>query len=284
MNRRKFIQNTGLSLTAAWIGSARTASAADFKSRIGLQLYSLRDVIGKDPKKTLADVASYGYKELETYGYNAGQIFGMSVQEYAGHIKQLGMKTVSGHYGIDLVENDWDRTCSDAKLMGQEYVVVPYLDKKRVETTDEIKKTCAVLNKAAIKAKEYGLKLGYHNHAFEFKRVDGDQLIFDVMLNELDPALVSIELDLFWVVNAGFDPLKYFAAYPGRFHQWHVKDMSKTNRDENADVGTGLIDFKQIFAKAELSGMTHFYIEQESYPVNPNESVKQSIKNLSRII
>jgi len=232
----------------------------------------------------LADVAAFGYKELETYGYNAGKIFGMSVKDYADHIKQLGMKTVSGHYGIDLVEQDWDRACTDAKLMGQEYVVVPYLDKKRVENTDQIKKTCDILNKAGEKANQYGLKMGYHNHAFEFQKVENDKLIFDIMLQELQPSLVSIELDLFWVVNAGFDPLAYFSAYPGRFHQWHVKDMSKTNRNHNADVGTGSIDFKKIFEQAEKSGMKHFYIEQETYPLNPEASVKQSIINLSKIL
>jgi sugar phosphate isomerase/epimerase len=258
--------------------------AANFKKHIGLQLYSLRDVIGVNPKNTLAEVAQYGYKELETYGYGAGKIFGMSVKEYTEHVQKLGMKTISGHYGIDLVEKDWERTCAYARLMGQEYVVVPYLDKKRVENPDQIKKTCEILNTAAVKAKQYDLKMGYHNHAFEFQKADDNQLIFDIMLKELDPALVSIELDLFWVVNAGFDPLTYFSAYPGRFHQWHVKDMSKANRNMNADVGTGSIDFKKIFAQAEQAGMKHFFIEQETYPVNPNESVKQSIKNLSGLL
>ena len=98
------------------------------------------------------------------------------------------------------------------------------------------------------------------------------------------PALVGIEFDLFWVVNAGQDPLKYFSQYPGRFEQWHVKDMDKSDKEKNADVGTGAIDFKAIFAQAKLSGMKHFYIEQETYPVSPSESVKNSIKGLLKVV
>jgi sugar phosphate isomerase/epimerase len=104
------------------------------------------------------------------------------------------------------------------------------------------------------------------------------------MLKELDPKLVGMELDLYWVVRAGLDPIAMFEKHPGRFEQWHVKDMDKSNKDRNADVGTGSIDFKAIFAKAKLSGMKHFYVEQESYPGAPIDSVGASIKNLKAIL
>ena len=283
MKRRAFIQNTALAVAGAGlINSAWAAAGSKYKNKVGLQLYSLRDIINKDSKAVLKMVADAGYKELETYGYNAGTLFGMPIKEYGDYVKSLGMKTVSGHYGIDLLAKDWDRTCTDAKSLGQEYVVVPWLNKEFYSSLDVLKKTCETINKAALVAKKNNLKMGYHNHAFEFELVEG-QIMFDVMLKELDPS-VSMEMDIFWVVNAGHDPIAYFNKYPGRFHQWHVKDMDKSDKNRNADVGTGLIDFKPIFAAAKKSGMKHFYIEQETYPNNSTESIKKSITNLLALV
>jgi sugar phosphate isomerase/epimerase len=283
MKRRSFIQQTTLAM--AGVGLASTAWAAPgskYKNKVGLQLYSLRDVIFKDAKAVLKSVAEFGYKELETFGYKEGKLFGMSVKEYGDYIKSLGMKTMSGHYGIDLVDKNWQQACDDAKSLGQQYVVVPYLTEQYYSSLDVLKKTCATINKGAEIAKKTGLKMGYHNHAFEFNQVEG-QVMFDVMLKELDPA-VSIEMDIFWVVNAGQDPIAYFNKFPGRFEQWHVKDMDKTDKNRNADVGTGAIDYKTIFANAKKSGMKHFYIEQETYPSSSTESIKNSIKNLLAIV
>lgn len=283
MKRRSFVKQLALTSLAAGTVNNLLAGASTYKDRVGLQLYSLRDVIGKDPKKILSDVASYGYKELETYGYGNGKLFGLTVSDYAVHVKSLGMRTVSGHYGIDLVSSGWEKACDDAAAMGQKYVVVPYLENKYYNTLDALKKTCATINQGAEVAAKRGLRMGYHNHAFEFGQVEG-KTIMDVMLKELDPKMVSIELDLYWVVNAGKNPLEYFKAYPGRFEQWHVKDMDKSDRSKNADVGTGSIDFTPIFAKASESGMKHFYIEQETYPVSSSQSVKNSIQSLLKVL
>jgi len=284
MKRRTFIQSTALALAGVGLANSAFAGAGSkYKNKVGLQLYSLRDVIFKDAKGVLKSVADFGYKELETFGYKDGKLFGMTVKEYGDYVKSLGMKTISGHYGIDLLDKDWDKTCADAKSLGQQYVVVPYLNEQYYSSLEVLKKTCATINKGAEVAKKNGLRMGYHNHAFEFKQVEG-QVMFDVMLKELDPKLVSIEMDIFWVVNAGQDPLVYFEKYPGRFTQWHVKDMDKTDKNRNADVGTGTIDWKNIFAASKKSGMEHFYIEQETYPNNSTESIKNSIKNLLGIV
>ena len=283
MKRRDFIQSTALTVAGAGlINSAFAGAGSKYKNKVGLQLYSLRDVINKDPKAVLKSVSEFGYKELETFGYNDGKLFGMPVKEYGDYVKSLGMKTISGHYGMDLLSKDWDKSCADAKSLGQDYVVVPWLNKEFYSSMDVLKKTCASINKAAEVAKKAGLKMGYHNHAFEFERVDG-QVIFDVMLKELD-SQVSIEMDIFWVVNAGQDPIAYFNKYPGRFEQWHVKDMDKADKNRNADVGTGTIDWKKIFAASKKSGMKHFYIEQETYPGTSTDSIKNSIKNLLGIV
>ncbi len=281
MDRRKFIQTS--SLAAAGLMMIPAFAEAKKKRAIGLQLYTLRDVIKSDVKGILTKVAAMGYTESETYGYKDGKLFDMPVAEYGAFVKSIGLKTVSGHYGIDMIGNGWEKACDDAKLLGQSYVVVPWMDKKYYSSLDELKKTCDALNKAGEVAKKYGLQFGYHNHAFEFEMV-GDKTVFENMLELLDPKLVVWELDIFWVVNAGHDPVKYFEKYPKRFPLWHVKDMDKTNRNNNADVGTGTIDFKMLFTKAKQSGLKKFFMEQETYPSTPMESTKNSIDYLKTIL
>lgn len=280
MKRREFITQSALALAGtAWGVDAMAKKKA---GAIGLQLYTLRQVINQDVKGTLKQLAAWGYKELETYGYNNGMLFGMKSKEFTDYVSSLGMKVVSGHYGLDVVRGNWEQAVNDAKEAGQEFVVVPWIVEAE-RTMDGYKKICGELNKAGEVANKYGLRMGYHNHAFEFEKV-GSELAFDMMLRELDPKMVGMELDIYWVVRAGKDPLEYFKKHPGRFEQWHVKDMDKTDNNKNADVGTGTIDFKALFAKAKQSGMKHFYIEQESYPIDPMTSTKNSIDNLKKIV
>jgi sugar phosphate isomerase/epimerase len=288
MRRREFIQSSAAAAAGLLVmssGCAKTATAAVAGDKgIGLQIYTLRDTIFKDPKGVLKQVADFGYTKLETFAYKDGSIFGMPFADFGKYMKDLGMKVTSGHYGLDQAKSDsWEKAVTDAKSIGQEYLVVPYLQEPDRKTIDDYKKVCEALNKAGEVVKKNGLKFGYHNHAFEFQTLEG-QMPYDVMLKELDPKLVDMEMDIFWVVNAGQDPVKYFEKYPGRFTQWHVKDMEKTDKMRNADVGTGTIDWKNIFANAKKSGMKHFYVEQETYPGAPIDSVGQSIKYLKTIL
>jgi sugar phosphate isomerase/epimerase len=282
MDRRKFIQTSSIA-AAGLLTLPSFLTEAKKKSGIGLQLYTLRDVIMTDVKGVLTSVAAMGYTEAETYGYKDGKLFGMPVAEFGSFMKSIGMKTVSGHYGIDMTTNGWDKSCEDAKALGQSYVVVPWMDKQYYSSLDVLKKTCDTLNKAGEVAKKYGLQMGYHNHAFEFEKVEG-KIVFDTMLDQLDPKLVTWEMDIYWVVRAGYDPAKYFEKYPGRFQLWHVKDMDKSNADRNADVGTGTIDFKNLFTKAKQSGLKKFFIEQETYPTTPMEGTKNSINYIKTIL
>jgi sugar phosphate isomerase/epimerase len=280
MKRRTFIQSASAAATLLSIPSWASEMAA---KKIGIQLYTLKDVIDQDPKGILKKLASFGYKELETFGYRDGKLFGLSNAEFGKEVKSLGMQVVSGHFGIDLVRADsWEKTVEDAKALGQKNIVVPWLAEPE-RTPDKIKAVCEDINKAAEVTKKYGIRMGYHNHDFEFKEVNGEPL-FDMMLRELDPKLVDIEMDIYWVVFAGHDPLAYFAKYPGRFTQWHVKDMDKETRNKNTEVGNGAIDWKPIFAKAKQSGMKHFYVEQESFTMPSIDSAKICIENLQKII
>jgi len=292
MKRRQFIQTTAVASAAALIPSFAFAKS---KRKIGIQLYTLRDVIFKDVQGTLKQVADFGYQELELFGYDDGKVFGKPVSEFTKMVGDLGMKIVSGHYVTGLIAptdrpaivgtlvNQWEKAVNDAKVLGQEYMLLAYLQKDERKTIDDYKKVCELINKNAEVCKKYGIQIGYHNHDFEFEPIDG-QVPYDLMLKELDPKLVSMELDLFWAIYANQDPIKLFAAHPGRFEQWHVKDMSKDDRKRNADVGTGIIDFKSIFAKAKESGMKHFYIEHDNFPGTSIDSVKADAKNIKAII
>ncbi|NJM26517.1 MAG: TIM barrel protein [Bacteroidia bacterium] len=211
MNRREFVQTAAFAAAAAFSIPTFLRAAAE-KKEIGLQLYSLRDVIMKDPKGVLKQVASFGYTELETFGYRAGNIFGMTAKDFAEYVKSLGMRIVSGHYTMDIVRGDWERTVADAKMMGQQYVVMPWLVEQE-RSPEAIMKVCEELNKAGEIANKYGLRMGYHNHDFEFKEANGT-VLYDTMLKELDPKLVGMEMDIFWVVYAGFDPFAYFENIP----------------------------------------------------------------------
>lgn len=282
MKRREFIKTTAVATAAlslpAWNANAKT------RMKLGLQLYTLRDTIEKDPKGVLQKVAGFGYQELETYGYADGRIYGMDFASFGKYVKDLGMEVVSGHYSYELATGDkWEKAVSDAKAIGQQYMVVPSLGEDVRKTLDDYKRVCEKFNKAGEICKKYGIRFGYHNHDFEFRPIDG-KIPFDVMLAELDDKYVGMEMDIYWVVFAGHDPLKYFEQYPRRFEQWHVKDMDKADRSRNANIGSGSIDFNPIFAQAKQSGMKHFYVEQESYPGEPIDSVGASAQYLKTIL
>ena len=283
MKRREFVQTSAFAAVGL-LSLPSFLNIAKAKGALGLQLYTLRDSIFKDPKGVIQKVAGFGYKELETFSYQDGKIFGMPFLEFGSFVKGLGMKVISGHYGLDQAKsNTWEEAVTDAKSIGQKYIVVPYLVDTERKSIDDYKKICDNLNKAGEVCNKHGIRFGYHNHAFEFDALEG-QIPFDVMLAELDPKYVGMEMDIYWVVRAGKDPIQYFEKYPGRFEQWHIKDMDKGNQDRNADLGTGSIDYKPIFAKAKKSGMKHWYVEQESYPGDPMDSVAASARFLKTLL
>jgi len=285
MKRREFIQ-LGMVLGAT---SVIPSWAHVVPGKIGLQLYTLRDIIGKDPKGVLKQVADLGYQELETFGYREGMLFGMTVKDFGVYVSSLGMKITSGHYGMGMSErtktmkgslsNDWERAVADAKEMGQEYMIIAFLMPEERASIDNYKRVCEMINKGGEVCKQYGLKIGYHNHDFEFVELEG-QIPFHLMMKELDPKLVSMELDLYWATFSGNNPIDLFAKYPGRFEQWHLKDMDKADRKKNPFLGTGSIDFRKIYASAKLSGMKHAYVEHDTFPASSIETVTADIASV----
>jgi sugar phosphate isomerase/epimerase len=270
MNRRVFIERSALAAGGLAFASLYSCSKpATVEKQIGIQLYTLKELFEKDVKGTLKLVADTGFKQVEAYGYNDGKFFGVSYADFASEVKRLGLDLISGHYGTGQSTpektgtpmNEWERSVNDAKAVGQKYTTIAWLDESERNSLDALKRTCEIMNKAGEISKKYDVRMAYHNHAFEFEKVDG-QVIYDVMLKELDPSLVAMEMDIYWIVFAGQDPLTYFKNHPGRFELWHVKDMDKTDRAKNSDVGSGSIDFKPIFEAAGQSGMKHFFLEQ----------------------
>lgn len=256
--------------------------SAKEKNGAGLQLYSLRDQLPADVKGVIAKVAKAGFKEVETFGFNKDTgYWGLPGKDFDKLLKDNGLKSPSGHYGLDSYfgegkTDDLKAFIEVANTIGQTYIIIPGLNHNFIKTVDDCKGVADKMNKIAEICKASGLKLGYHNHNFEWQPV-GDTTFYDVVLSNTDPKLVNMEMDLYWVVRAGKDPIDIFEKHPGRFKFVHVKDRDKTNPNLNTEIGSGDIDFKTILSKAKLGGVEHFIVEQENYTnIDPYVSLTQS--------
>jgi sugar phosphate isomerase/epimerase len=289
MKRRTFIKNSSLLAGSVMLPSLLNCAGDQKKKSIGLQLYSLRNIIKADLHGTLKKVAEIGYSTVETYSYGDGKIFNVPFADFVKMTKDTGLAISCGHYGTGFnttakgnLRNGWEQAVEDAKMAGQPYMVVPSLDRGESGSIDDYKKACELLNKSGETCKRYGIKLGYHNHDIEFVKIE-EQVPYDVMLAELDPSLVTMELDLYWIVRGGYNPVDYFSKYPGRFELWHVKDMNKTDRTETTAPGTGSIDFREIFKHAEHAGMKEYFVEIEDYEVSEYDSIKKGFEYLDTL-
>jgi sugar phosphate isomerase/epimerase len=281
-SRRSFLKKSGL-LAASIAAAPSFVSAITLaKHPVGLQLYSLRDIIKNDIKGIIEKVAAIGYKEVETYGYSVKDKFwGLDAKAFDILLKANGIKAPSGHYGMDnfIAGKNSDELKSyieAANITGGEYVTVPHLGDSLRKSADDYKKIAGKLNEAALLCKASGLKLAYHNHNFEFTKF-GDTTGFEILLSETDKNLVDFEMDLYWVVRSGVDPLSLFKTHAHRFTMWHIKDMDKAKNEVNTEVGQGAVDFKSIFTGAKMAGVKHYFIEHE-FNYKPDElgSIKTS--------
>jgi sugar phosphate isomerase/epimerase len=277
--RREFLTQAALLTTCALATTESLMAKPD--SRVGLQLYSLREQLPKDIKGVITKVAAAGYKEVETYGYSKQNGFwGMNAGAFSQLLKHNGLTTPSGHYGLDqyLTGGQLDELnyiIEAAKTTGQTYITVPSLGSAYPKSFDGFKSTAEKLNKAGELCKRAGLALAYHNHAAEFKAVNATTL-YEVLLTETDKNLVQFEMDLYWVVRAGQSPVSIMQRHPGRFAMVHIKDMDKTKPELNTEVGAGSINFKEIVANANSAGIKHFIVEQENFSIDPYQSITQS--------
>ena len=278
-NRRTFLTQAGI--LSAGMALAPQLLMAKGKGPIGLQLYSLRQYLPKDPKGVIAKVAQAGYKEVETYGYSKQNGFwGLNAKDFSALLKDNGLTTPSGHYGLNEFfgtgkTEELDSYIEAANATGQSHVIVPSINHEFIKTKADFQSVAEKLNKAAEICKAGGVKVGYHNHNFEWKETEGTTF-YDTIIDGTDAKLVTMELDLYWVVRAGFDPIAFFKKHPGRFEFVHVKDMAKTQHELNTEIGSGAIDFKTILGQAKLAGIKHFIVEQENFSIDPYQSIAQS--------
>jgi sugar phosphate isomerase/epimerase len=286
--RRTFLAQAGL--LSAGVMLAPQLLSAKTKNGAGLQLYSLRDQLPADVKGVIGKVAKAGYKEVETFGYNKDKgYWGLQSKDFGKLLKDNGLSSPSGHYGIDSFlgegkTEELNMYMEVANTIGQTYIIIPSLNHNLIKTVDDCKHVADRMNKAAEICKTAGLKLGYHNHNFEWAPV-GDTTFYDVVLNSTDPKLVNMEMDLYWVVRAGQDPIAIFEKHPGRFKFVHIKDRDKTNPNLNTEIGTGDIDFVKILSKAKLGGVEHFIVEQENYTnIDPYVSIAKSAAYLKNTL
>ncbi len=279
MDRRTFIR----SATAAAVISKLTWAAAEHRiQKIGLELYTVRDALQKDFEGTLARVAKIGYKEVEFAQYFAHiPEFNPSPKRTREILEADGLAAPSTHVPYSaLAPENWPKVIEASKTLGHDYIVNPSIDREVLKQADGWKRAAETFNRAGAESLKSGIQLAYHNHVEEFKALPDGKLPYDVLLAETDPKLLKMEMDLGWAHEAGADPLAYFEKYPGRFPLVHAKDFDKNRM--MTEVGSGVIDWKAIFAKSDVAGIKHYFVEHDQ-PMMPFESIQKSYEYLEKL-
>ncbi len=272
MERRAFLQLLFGGLVVA--GCQRQAAAKRRLERIGLQLYTVRSLMKKSVPETLRLVAEVGYDEVEFAGY-----FNHTPEEIRQMLDEVGLDAPGAHLPFEAFEERLDEVFGAASTIGHRYLILPWMAPETRQTLDDYRRWAEWMNRTGQVCKEAGFQFGYHNHDFELTPIEG-QRPFDILLQETDPSLVAMEMDLYWTVYGGGDPLEYFRRYPGRFQLCHVKDMTADRK--MVDVGQGSIDFARIFAHAREAGLRHFFVEHDK-PEDPTQSIRNSYTYLANL-
>jgi sugar phosphate isomerase/epimerase len=280
--RRTFLQHAA-ALSVA-LGAPAVKSAAKSRYQLGLQLYTVRDPMAKDAIGTLQQVASLGYRNLETYGFDPATLkyYDRPAPEFRKVLDDLGLKTTTGHYDLHAylaqppaaMTAYVDRCIEGAHALNQQYITWAWLDPKSRDL-ESFKLVAQRLNLIGAQAAKAGLKVAYHNHDFEFTPQAGTTG-YDVIMQETDPDLVKLQLDLYWVAHSSArTPRELFEKQPGRFVMWHLKDIDANKR--YTELGNGSIDFAKILADAELAGLENYFVEQgDNFAVSPLKSIEVS--------
>ena len=289
ISRRKFLRTSSLATAGLALPSSKLFSRTPAPYDIGLQIFSLEKHLQKDFVGTLARVASLGYRQVELYDYKDGGYFGLTAKEVKNLLIRFRLRAPSGHYKYGLFEqyqgtvrNGWEKAIEDAKMMGHKYMVIGWLHPTERDRLDKYKKLAEWLNMAGQQCEAAGIQLCYHNHDFEFWELEGE-IPYDVLLERTEFSLMKMEMDMYWVTKAGYDPLAYFEKHPGRFPLWHVKDMEKPPETSFTEVGNGRIDFPAIFAQRKLAGMEQFFVEQDKSKGNMFDSIQTSREYLMQM-
>jgi sugar phosphate isomerase/epimerase len=275
MDRRQFTKSIFLSAAAMKLAPA---FSENFAARpLGAQLWTIREPMKKDLPGSLKKLADLGYNEIELFGYN-GSFWGHSAKDFGQICSDVGLTIISSHYdtgrtdhAMGTLVNGWDQAVADAASLKIKYMICAWLVPEERVSMDLYKQLADMLNKAGETCKKANIQFGYHSHNFEFPSLNGI-VPYDYLLEHTDPNLVKMEADLYWIIKAKQDPVKYFNKYPGRFPLWHVKDMEKGTEDFT-EVGQGTIDFDRIFAARKTAGLKYWFVEQDECKHDPFESL-----------
>ncbi len=295
--RRIFLKKTAFAVAGTMVLSNKLFAAENAGELVGIQLYSIRDDMKKDPLGTLKQLAAMGYKNVEHANYVNRKFYGYSPTDFKKILGDLGLKMPSGHTVMakqhwDDTKKDftdaWKYTVEDAAVLEQQFVISPWLDESLRKTADDLKLYMEVFNKSGELCKKSGMKFGYHNHDFEFSQKFGDATVYDIILNNTDPSLVIQQLDIGNLYNGGATALDVVKKFPGRFQSMHVKDeieaKSGNEKYESTILGKGIVPVKEVIDLGRKSGGTiHFIIEQESYGGRPAmECVKEDLEIMKK--
>ena len=291
-NRRSFLKTSAAATAGLSLAGLPLFSFADDaearKLQYGIQLYTVRNDVAKNLASTLQYVAKAGYSQIELYGFDGKGFFGKSPKELRAMFDDLKLSSPSGHYNFGPVLTEgkldfWQKSIEAANIMGSKYVTIPWLDPNQ-RGADTLPKLVDLVNKAAELTKAAGMKLAYHNHDFEFKKLPDGSTFIQTLLDKTDPSLVDFELDLYWSSFMNENAVEWFKKYPGRFTQWHVKDatVNAKGQKESTQVGDGTIDFTSIYAQRKLSGLKYGFVEQEAYTMPEEQCIKKSIEYMKK--
>jgi sugar phosphate isomerase/epimerase len=281
--RRSFLKTSGALASGLALGTIpflkSCAPAEASYSPFGIQLYTLRHVIGDDPQGIIRQVAEFGYNQIESYEGQAGIFWGMGNTGFKRFLDDLGIEMVSTHANVF---QGFEQKVEQLAEIGVPYIVCPFVgDQGSIDAYKEMADTFNSLGEIANNA---GLKFAYHNHAYTFHELEGE-IPQEVLMANTDPNLVEYQMDIYWVYNGGHDAIEWMRRYPNRFTSGHVKDASNGNGDmESVTLGTGVIDYPTILPVARENGMKYFLVEQEAYtgttPIDSTRDNAEYLKNL----
>ncbi len=279
-NRRAFLHKLSLVAAGGMMApqlacaqSMKVAGSAGSLDKFGIQLYTLRDVIGDDPKGTISQLASYGFKQIEGFEGRQGMFWDMPHKDFKMFLDDQGLEMVSSHCNI---RQDFEKKAEQAAEVGMSYLICPFIGPQN--SVEKWKEVTELFNECGKVCKANGIRFAYHNHEYTFRSFSG-MIPQDFLMENTDPDLVDHQMDIYWVVTGGADPVDYLDRYPNRFRLCHVKDRLKSagadERSASCDLGTGSIDFPRILKLAAEKGMKYYIMEQERYDNStPMESAK----------
>lgn len=319
-SRSEFIKTSLAAVAGTLVASPVLLTASSCNSttkNIGLQVWSLAKNLEQDFTGTLELIAKTGYKELELFGpypfsteqdkavwSGVAQLVGFSQSGYFNHTAQqfkeildsYGLRTPAMHVGLDTLRHNMGGLAEAAHLLGQQYAGIASIPEEERRTLDDYKRIADDFNTIGENAKALGLRFYYHNHGYGLTELEGE-IPFDIILERTDPSLVFLEMDIFWTIAGGADPLKYLDKHPGRFKLMHIKDMKEQVRFSGdggtpqqwmelfpyiTDAGSGVLDLKSILAHAKKSGVDHFIIENDVI-TNPKESLTKGYEYVASL-